>query len=96
MRHSKIFLLTAFILCFQLGFGQKISPINRFLDQPGMEHASFACLVTETSTGKTIGKYQPDVQLTPASVLKLLTTATALELLGETYRFPTTISYEEQ
>ena len=52
-----------------------------------MEHASFACLVTETSTGKTIGKYQPDVQLTPASVLKLLTTATALELLGETYRF---------
>lgn len=94
MRHSKIFLLVAFILCFQLGFGQKTGVIDRFLGQPGMEHASFACLVTETSSGKTIGKYQPDVQLTPASVLKLLTTATALELLGETYRFPTTISYD--
>ena len=84
MRHSKIFLLVALILCFQLGFGQKTGVIDRFLGQPGMEHASFACLVTETSSGKTIGKYQPDVQLIPASVLKLLTTATALELLGET------------
>lgn len=94
MKLSKIFILAAFILCFTPGFGQKANVIERFLNQPGMEHASFACLATDISHGKTIGKYQPDLQLTPASVLKLLTTATALELLGETYRFPTTISYE--
>ncbi len=94
MRHSKIFLFAAFILCVRAGAGQKADPISRFLGKPGMEHASFACLVTELSGGKAIGEYRPDVWLTPASVLKLLTTATALELLGETYRFPTTVSHD--
>ena len=67
MKLSKIFILAAFILCFTSGFGQKANVIERFLNQPGMEHASFACLATDISNGKTIRKYQPDLQLTPAA-----------------------------
>ena len=39
MKLSKIFILAAFILCFTPGFGQKANVIERFLNQPGMEHA---------------------------------------------------------
>ena len=52
------------------------------------------CAIRDLSTGETLCAYQESLQITPASVLKLVTTATALELLGSDYRFPTTLAYD--
>ena len=44
--------------------------------------ATFSMLVRDLSTGRVVAAYDTLRQVTPASVLKLVTTATALELLG--------------
>ena len=56
-----------------------------------MEGASFSLMVKEVETGRTLFAYDTLRQMTPASVMKTVTTATALELLGADYRFPTAI-----
>jgi D-alanyl-D-alanine carboxypeptidase/D-alanyl-D-alanine-endopeptidase (penicillin-binding protein 4) len=53
--------------------------------QPGV-----SCL-TVSSAGRTIFLDDPDLPLTPASLLKLVTAVTALEVLGPDHRFRTTI-----
>lgn len=69
-------------------------PIRRFLQLPGMESASFSLLVKSLDDGEIRYSYDSDRALTPASVLKTVTTATALERLGPDYRFPTTLAYD--
>ena len=59
-----------------------------------MQGASFSLLIQEVETGTVVFAYDTIRQMSPASVLKTVTTATALELLGEDYQFPTTISYD--
>ena len=50
-------------------------------------------LVQNLRTGEVIDSYRPDHVVPPASVMKLLTTGAALELLGPEYRFPTILEY---
>ena len=59
-----------------------------------MRGASFSLLIKETESGRVVCAYDTLRQLTPASVMKLVTTATALELIGEDYRYPTRITYD--
>ena len=49
--------------------------------------------VIDHSTGKIVTSYNKDVAVAPASVMKLVTTATALEILGPDYKFKTNIEY---
>ena len=69
-------------------------PIKQFLRAPFMKGASFSLLVKDTDSGRTIFAYDTLRQLTPASVMKVVTTATALEILGEEYRYTTTLEYD--
>lgn len=69
-------------------------PIKQLLHTPSMKGASFSLIAKELETGRTVYAYDTLRQLTPASVLKTVTTATALELLGESYRFPTSLEYD--
>ncbi len=71
-------------------------PIRRFLQLPGMQGASFSLLVKALDDGETIYAYDTLRYLTPASVMKTVTTAAALEILGPGYRFPTTLEYDGQ
>jgi D-alanyl-D-alanine carboxypeptidase/D-alanyl-D-alanine-endopeptidase (penicillin-binding protein 4) len=50
-------------------------------------------LVQNMMTGEVIDEYRSDKVVPPASVMKLLTTAAALEILGPGYRFPTVLEY---
>ena len=50
-------------------------------------------LVQNMTTGEVIDSYRPDHVVPPASVMKLLTTGAALEILGADYRFPTTLEH---
>lgn len=50
-------------------------------------------LVQNLSTGEVIDEYRADKVVPPASVMKLLTTGAALEILGPGYRFPTILEH---
>ena len=50
-------------------------------------------LVQNLNTGEVIDSYRADHVVPPASVMKLLTTAAALETMGPGFRFPTILEY---
>ena len=95
MIQRKIFiLLFLFIPLFLSGQNTVPEQIGHFLKQTGMEGSTLTCVVREVANGKTVCRYQDQLQVTPASVMKLVTTATALEILGSDYRYPTTLAYD--
>ena len=51
-------------------------------------------VVKDVQEGRTVYSYDTDRLQSPASVLKTVATATALEILGEDYRYPTTLEYD--
>jgi len=50
-----------------------------------------ACLVVRDAAGRVLYSHQPALPLAPASTQKLLVAAAALDVLGPTYRFTTTV-----
>lgn len=50
--------------------------------------------VTDAETGKVVVNENGDMCLTPASITKLISTATALEILGPDFTFKTTLAYD--
>ena len=55
------------------------------------QHATISYEVLDLKTGEVIASQNPELCATPASVTKLITTATALELLGGDFQFSTYI-----
>ena len=94
MIHKLIHSLFVLLVWATFTEAQVPQPIRQLLRQPYMEGASFSLMVKEVENGQTLFAYDTLRQMTPASVMKSLTTATALELLGADYRFPTTIEYD--
>lgn len=68
--------------------------VNKFLSDPQLKNASFTFLAVDMATGKVIAEHNPDQSLVPASVQKLVTTATALEICGRGYRTKTLIQHD--
>ncbi|MDX1351007.1 MAG: D-alanyl-D-alanine carboxypeptidase/D-alanyl-D-alanine-endopeptidase [Putridiphycobacter sp.] len=60
---------------------------------PGVEHAPFSFFVTNMETGEIIADVNGDLAIPAASTMKLVTTATALQILGSKYTFKTNIAY---
>ncbi len=60
---------------------------------PLLKSASFSAFVANAKTSEVIFEYNSKQALVPASTLKLVTTAAALQILGPTYRFETKIYY---
>lgn len=60
-----------------------------FSQNTGTQNASISALVVNAATGEVVDEYHPDLVLAPASCTKLLTTSTALELLGANFCFST-------
>lgn len=56
---------------------------------PGLATASICLAVADNQTGEVLIRSNPQQSLVPASILKLITTATALEVFGPEYRFQT-------
>ena len=94
MIRNKILPICLFF-CFQLlAEAQVPVPVKQLLQAPYMQGASFSLIVKDVKEGKTVYSYDTDRLLSPASVLKTVTTATALEILGEDYRYPTSLEYD--
>jgi len=89
----RTFFLISFGLFFSLcTFSQEVS-LNKFLSDSSLVHASVSFCITEAETGFVVKEYNSRKSLIPASILKLVTSAVALELLGPRYTFKTTIGY---
>lgn len=94
MIRNKIVLLCLLICLHLLAGAQTPAPVKWLLQAPYMRGASFSLVVKDVQEGKTVYSYDTDRLQSPASVLKTIATATALEILGEDYRYPTTLEYD--
>lgn len=65
--------------------------INVIMADSRMQAASSSITVRKASTGEVVYQKEGDKGITPASTLKILTAAAALETLGENYRFTTDV-----
>ncbi|MCB9224102.1 MAG: D-alanyl-D-alanine carboxypeptidase/D-alanyl-D-alanine-endopeptidase [Crocinitomicaceae bacterium] len=63
------------------------------LDFSKLKHAAFSFYVKDMSTGAVYGDLNGDMSIPSASTMKLVTTATAFQVLGSGYRFKTRIMY---
>jgi D-alanyl-D-alanine carboxypeptidase/D-alanyl-D-alanine-endopeptidase (penicillin-binding protein 4) len=66
---------------------------SKFITSPGMKQASAGLSIIDSQDGSVIYDYASNRRLTPASVIKLATTAAAMELLGPDYTFKTSFGY---
>jgi D-alanyl-D-alanine carboxypeptidase/D-alanyl-D-alanine-endopeptidase (penicillin-binding protein 4) len=61
---------------------------------PATRHAQIGFVCRNTATGKTVAELAPHKTYTPASVTKVVTTATILDMLGADFKFQTWIEYD--
>jgi serine-type D-Ala-D-Ala carboxypeptidase/endopeptidase (penicillin-binding protein 4) len=86
---SLILLLSLFPVA---GAGQQ-NALKDFLADSALAHASVSFCIMDADSGRIICEHDSDKSLTPASVMKLITSGVALEMLGPDFRFTTTIGY---
>lgn len=95
---KKIFAVLCLSLLSNISSAQAISDkikaaYNIFTKDSQLKYATTSLIVTDKVTGKVLFAHNENVGLAPASTLKTVTSATALAILGEDYRFKTEILY---
>jgi len=90
MRRS-LFILSVILFSYN-SYSQEKSFV-KFLADSTMKHASVSFYAADAETGEIVFEYNPEISLTPASVMKLITSAAALELLGPQFTFSTLVGY---
>jgi D-alanyl-D-alanine carboxypeptidase/D-alanyl-D-alanine-endopeptidase (penicillin-binding protein 4) len=86
-------LFTFFLAFLSVGSFSQEKSSETFYADSSLLHASVSLCVAEAETGKIIIDYNSGISLAPASVMKVITSAAALELLSPGYTFKTTIGY---
>ena len=75
-------------------FSQTQTPLQKFLSADNLSSAGVSVLVRDVESGENLVEYNSNINRNPASLMKLLTTATAVELQTDTFRFRTRIEYD--
>jgi D-alanyl-D-alanine carboxypeptidase/D-alanyl-D-alanine-endopeptidase (penicillin-binding protein 4) len=88
----RIFFFIVFTFLNVSLFSQQKSS-ESFTGDSSMVNASVSLCVADAENGDVLIDSNSGISLTPASVMKLITTAAALELLGPEYTFKTMIGY---
>lgn len=87
--------LLLLVLCFSVAApAQNLSDrlkkaTSQLLDDPQMRYGILGWLVIDADSGDTLVSWNANTGLPPASCLKVITSATAYELLGPSFRFAT-------
>jgi D-alanyl-D-alanine carboxypeptidase/D-alanyl-D-alanine-endopeptidase (penicillin-binding protein 4) len=92
---SKKFLLSFILfLSVQIAFSQNINDfITELKKENELQNASLGLCVMDAQTGATLCEYSSKLSLTPASTMKIITTSSALQLLGKDFRYETVLQY---
>lgn len=90
---SILFILLTFYVSGQNKIGILANKLDNLNQSEGFKNASISISVSDSKTGESLYKSSPHLSLIPASIMKAVTTATALELLGPDYRFQTSLTY---
>jgi D-alanyl-D-alanine carboxypeptidase/D-alanyl-D-alanine-endopeptidase (penicillin-binding protein 4) len=69
-------------------------PLDGLLNNSLLQNANISLLIKNTTTNATVCEYHSKNSIVPASTMKLVTTATALELLGADFRFQTKLELD--
>ena len=93
---KKIFLSFVVFLLFSSTciFANTPECVEKLMQADFMKNADFSFLVKNVDSGEIIYDYNIKGNMTPASVMKIVTTASALELLGDDYRYETLLQYD--
>ena len=67
--------------------------LNSMMNDPVLRNANWGFVVYDPKTKKVISSYNETTSLIPASTTKLLTTETAMNLLGENFKWITQLEY---
>ncbi len=67
--------------------------VEEFVNADNLVQASIGFLVKDITNGRVVANYQEMTDRNPASVTKIITTASAMEMLSDTFRFKTNIEY---
>lgn len=68
--------------------------LQKFIQDAAFKHGEVAFMAVNLDNGRVIAEYNNFKSMVPASIQKLVTTATALEKLGPDFRFKTRIAYD--
>ncbi|MGC4130296.1 MAG: D-alanyl-D-alanine carboxypeptidase/D-alanyl-D-alanine-endopeptidase [Bergeyella sp.] len=67
--------------------------LEGMMNDPVLKNASWGFVVYDPKTKKVVSSYNENTPLIPASTTKLLTTDTAMDLLGENFKWITQLEY---
>jgi len=99
---NQAYILLFFSFISLNGISQKnmVKPINKIQiladeisEYNGLRHAPFSFYVKNLDDNSVVASINPDLSIPAASTMKLVTTSTALKILGEKYKFTTKITY---
>lgn len=93
----RYFIFVLFLLSFSWTTNAQSSwqrAADRLASHPALKYGSISLCVIDIASGKTVAQVDPGLSLKPASNLKVLTTGSALALLGTEFRFPTALQYD--
>ena len=68
--------------------------LTKFVNHNALRTANISVLIKDMKTGNVVAEYRAGQAAIPASTMKVVTTATALELLGKDFRYETVLSYD--
>ncbi len=71
-----------------------VEAIQKYQDSENLKNASLSFCIVDNETGAMQYALNEELSLSPASSLKVVTTATALSLLGKDYQFKTQLQYD--
>lgn len=93
MKNKILLVVLAFSTFLSLRAGVEKTK-NSFLDHQELKNASVGYFVKNINTGEILLSNNSKTSIIPASILKLVTTATAIELFGADTAFKTILAYD--
>jgi len=91
---KKLFLISFLFIFFKSSYAQADKILNEITQQPDLLNGRWSTFAKNTVTGEILADCNSDKIMYPASNLKLLTTAVALDKLGSDFRIKTFIEYD--
>ena len=91
---SSFLIFIIFFFQFSIAQNSVEEAILNFKNYSAFSHASISFCAVDLTTGLTIAEHNQNLSIQPASIVKLFSTATAIEVLGSDYK-PSTRFYIE-